>query len=166
MLCGSQAEAQRALETLGAWVATNGLSLHPNKTRLVDASQPGGFDFRGYHFERGMRWPRAKSLKQLKATLRQKTRRSQGRSLKAICADLNGTLRGWFEYFKHSHYTAFEPIDQYTRGRLRSILRKRHGKKGRGRGLDHQRWPNAYFTALGLFALKPAHAAARQSSGR
>lgn len=166
VLCRSQVEAQTALETIRAWVGANGLSLHPNKTRLVNARQSGGFDFLGYHFERGLRWPRAKSLKKLKDTIRQKTRRSQGRSLKAICEDLNGTLRGWFEYFKHSHWTTFEPIDQYTRGRLRSILRKRQGKKGRGRGLDHHRWPKAYFTTLGLFSLKQAHAVARQSSGR
>jgi RNA-directed DNA polymerase len=166
VLCRSQAEAQTALDTIRGWVEANGLSLHPNKTRLVDASQLGGFDFLGYHFERGMKWPRAKSLKKLKETIRQKTRRSQGRSVEAICADLNGTLRGWFEYFKHSHYTAFGPIDRYIRGRLRSILRKRQGKKGFGRGLDNQRWPNAYFSALGLFSLKQAHAAARQSSGR
>ena len=31
----------------------NGLTLHPIKTRLVDASRVGGFDFLGYHFERG-----------------------------------------------------------------------------------------------------------------
>jgi RNA-directed DNA polymerase len=113
-----------------------------------------------------MKWPRAKSLKKLKAAIRQKTRRSQGRSLKAICAELKGTLRGWFEYFKHSHYTALGPIEQAIRGRRRSSLRKRQGKKGRGRGLDHQRWPKAYFCALGLFSLKRAHAAACQSSGR
>jgi hypothetical protein len=29
---------------------------------LVDATQSGGFDFLGYHFERGYRWPRRKSL--------------------------------------------------------------------------------------------------------
>jgi len=39
---------------------------------------------------------------------------------------------------------------------LRSILRKRAGRKGRGRGLDHHRWPNRYFTKLGLFNLKAA----------
>ena len=40
--------------------------------------------------------------------------------------------------------------------RLRSILRKRRGLKGRGRGKDHQRWPNRYFTKLGLFCLLEA----------
>jgi RNA-directed DNA polymerase len=40
--------------------------------------------------------------------------------------------------------------------RLRSILRKRCGLKGRGRGRDHQRWPNRYFVGLGLFCLLDA----------
>ena len=35
----------------------------------------------------------------------------------------------------------------------RFILRKRRGLEGRGRGIDHQRWPNRYFTKLGLFCL-------------
>ena len=30
-----------------------GLTLHPAKTRIVDATQTEGFDFLGYHFERG-----------------------------------------------------------------------------------------------------------------
>ena len=37
--------------------------------------------------------------------------------------------------------------------RLRSILRKRRGLEGRGRGSDHHRWPNRYFKKLGLFCL-------------
>ena len=40
--------------------------------------------------------------------------------------------------------------------RLRSILRKHHKRRGRGRGLDHCRWPNKYFANLGLFSLAAA----------
>jgi RNA-directed DNA polymerase len=164
VLCRSQEQAQQALELVRRWVEENGLSLHPNKTRLVDTSQAGGFDFLGYHFERGMKWPRRKSLNKLKDTIRRKSRRTEGRSMRVICEDLNGSLRGWFEYFKHSKANVFGPIDSYARGRLRSILRKRLGKKGRGRGNDHQRWPNAYFTTVGLFSLKQAHLVACRSS--
>ena len=53
-----------------------------------------GFDFLGYHFERGTRWPRKKSLKKLKDAIRSKTRRSNGHSLAAIIEDVNRTLRG------------------------------------------------------------------------
>ena len=164
VLCNSQEQAQEAFEQIRRWVDENGLSLHPIKTRLVDASQAGGFDFLGYHFERGMKWPRKKSMSKLKDTIREKTRRTDGRSLRVICEDLNRTLRGWFEYFKHSKENVFEAIDGYTRGRLRSILRKRMAKRGRGCGKDHQRWPNAYFNTMGLVSLRQAYLVARRSS--
>ena len=164
VLCSSQQQAQEALERVRGWVEEKGLSLHPIKTRLVDASQAGGFDFLGYHFEQGMKWPRKKSMDKLKDTIRNKTRRTDGRSLKAICEDLNRSLRGWFGYFKHSKANVFESVDGYTRGRLRSILRKRMAKSGRGRGSDNHRWPNAYFTTMGLFSLRQAHHVACQSS--
>lgn len=164
VLCSSQEQAEEALEQVRRWVEDNGLTLHPIKTRLVDASQAGGFDFLGYHFERGMKWPREKSMSKLKDTIREKTRRTDGRSLRVICEDLNRTLRGWFEYFKHSKENVFETIDGYTRGRLRSILRKRMAKRGRGCGTDHQRWPNAYFNTMGLFSLQQAYLVARRSS--
>ena len=79
---------------------------------------------------------------------------------------LNQTLQGWFEYFKHASPYAFEEVDGWVRRRLRSILRKRRGGRGMGRGRDHQRWPNTYFTERGLFSLCAAHAAVRQSVRR
>ncbi len=57
LLCRSEEQAKAALARVQAWVADNGLTLHPDKTRLVDATRPGGFDFLGYHFERGQKWP-------------------------------------------------------------------------------------------------------------
>jgi len=164
VLCANQQEAQKALEEIIHWVEENGLQLHPTKTRIVDASQRGGFDFLGYHFERGKKWPRKKSLDKLKDAVRSKTRRNNGRCMKAICADLNLTLKGWFVYFQHSVPHVFESMDGYVRGRLRSILRRRMKRKGRAKGKDHYRWPNTYFSAVGLFSLKQAHTAACQSS--
>lgn len=163
ILCRSEAEAQAARERVREWSQAHGLTLHPEKTRLVDATQEGGFDFLGYHFECGMRWPRDKSMKKLKDSIRAKTRRTDGRSLEAIICDVNKTLRGWFGYFKHSHSHVFSSLDSWLRMRLRSILRKRQGRKGRGRGWDHQRWPNAYFAERGLYCLETAHATACQS---
>jgi RNA-directed DNA polymerase len=166
ILCRTEEQAQAALERVWEWTAQAGLTLHPEKTHIVDATQKGGFEFLGYHFERGMKWPRKKSMKKLKDTIRAKTRRAHGHSLQRIIADLNPVLRGWFEYYKHSHNNVFPSIDGWVRMRLRSILRKRRKGKGRGRGADHQRWPNAYFAEHGLFSLQAAHATARQSLGR
>src|ERR1700738_1346243 len=107
ILCRSKTEAGAALAKVKQWTAHAGLRLHPEKTRIVDATQRGGFDFLGYHFERGYRWPRRKSVAKLKATIRSKTRRTHGSSLRIIIARVNPTLTGWFGYFKHSHKTAF-----------------------------------------------------------
>ena len=166
VLCRSQAEAETALEEIQRWTAQAELTLHPTKTRIVNAAERGGFDFLGYHFERGMRWPRGKSLQKFKHTIRRKTRRNNGHSLRQIIDDVNPTLRGWFAFFKHSHKTTFRPLDQWIRMRLRSILRRHQHRKGRGRGSDHQRWPNAFFTELGLFSLVQAHTSACQSLPR
>jgi len=166
ILCRSKAEAQQALEEVGEWVEAERLTLHPEKTRIVDANGPEGIDFLGYHFVAGKRWPRRKSVKKLKDTIRAKTRRTNGHSLEATIQDVNRTLIGWFEYFKHSRKYTFTRLDQWIRMRLRSILRKRRNRRGRGRGSDHQRWPNAFFASHGLFSLLEAHERARQSSRR
>lgn len=164
ILCRSREEAEEALEEVRRWTAKAGLTLHPEKTRIVDATCEGGFDFLGYHFERGMKWPRQKSLKKLKDTLREKTRRTNGHSLGEIITNVNRTTVGWFEYFKQSHRTTFPRLDQWIRMRIRSILRKRNRGCGRGGGLDHFRWPNAFFAKAGLFSLERAYGLECQSS--
>jgi RNA-directed DNA polymerase len=88
LLCRSREEAERALERVRAWTVQAGLVLHPVKTRIVDETQEG-FDFLGYHFQRGRRWPREKSRKKFRDTIRAKTRRTNGQSLKVITEDLN-----------------------------------------------------------------------------
>lgn len=166
ILCRSEAEARAALAKVQHWTANAGLRLHPEKTRIVDATQRGGFDFLGYHFERGYRWPRRKSVAKLKATIRSKTRRTHGSSLRIIITTVNQTLTGWFGYFKHSHKTAFPPMDKWIRMRLRTILRQRRKRKGRAQGTDNIRWPNAFFAAQGLLSLSAARAQYGHSSRR
>jgi len=164
--CRSEEEARAALAVIQTWMTAAGLRLHPDKTRIVSATAQGGFDFLGYHFEAGKRWPSKKSKQKLKDRHRALTPRTSGDSLKAIIASTNRVTRGWFEYFKHSHHTIFPELDGWLRGRLRSILRKRRGGKGRARGHDHQRWPNSFFAKQGLFSMTAAYGLASQSSRR
>jgi RNA-directed DNA polymerase len=166
ILCRSREDAERALALVHTWVTGNGLTLHPTKTRIVD-SQVESFAFLGYEFRGAKHWPRRKSIQKLRDSLRAKTKRTSGESLHCIVRKVNPTLRGWFAYFQHSSYAnVFSDLDRWLRGRLRSILRKRRGGRGRGRGTDHQRWPNRFFADLELFSLTAAHASARQSSRR
>jgi RNA-directed DNA polymerase len=157
ILCRTRAEAERALSQVQAWVEANGLTLHPDKTRVVDTPTES-FDFLGYRFAQDKRLVRPKSLAKLKEAVRGKTRRTDGRSLLCIIWDLNRTLVGWFGYFWRCWERVFSRLDGWIRRRLRSLLRKRQGLKGISRhGADEERWPNAYFAEQGLFSLKAAH---------
>jgi RNA-directed DNA polymerase len=165
ILCTSRQESMEALRFVTELTAERGLTLHSDKTSVVATHEAGqGFDFLGYHFENGTRWPRKKSLKKFKDTIRRKTCRSNGRSMAAIIEEVNKTSIGWFGYFKHSHGTTFKPLDGWIRRRLRSILRGYNKEKGISRGKDNIRWPNKYFRDLGYFSLYDAHRALLQSS--
>jgi len=158
ILCRSPEEAARALAVVQQWTAEAGLKLHPEKTKIVDAKMDS-FDFLGYRFDRGRRWVRPKSLAKLKGTVRTKTKRTDGHSLACIIANVNRTLKGWFVYFRRCEAVVFSGLDGWIRRRLRSLLRKRQGRKGISRhGEDERRWPNAFFAEQGLFSLKAAHA--------
>jgi RNA-directed DNA polymerase len=163
LLCRSESQAQTALAEVQQWTERVELALHPDKTRIVDATQRGGFEFLGYHFERGMKWPRIKSLKKFKNTVRSHTRRHNRNSLPTIISQLNRSLTSWFQYFQHSHKTTFPLLDSWIRMRLRSVLRSRQHRVGSARGFSHYRWPNDFFAAQGLFSLCAAHASLRQS---
>lgn len=165
ILCSSREEATQALEKVRSWVGENGLTLHPDKTHVGDCRQPGeGFEFLGYRFEAGQRQVRKKSLQRLKDKIREKTRRTIGKSLKQVVNDLNPMLRGWFGYFKHAPERTFLALDGLIRRRLRAILRKHLKRPGFGRCLnDHRRWPNTFFAQAGLFTMYTALLEARQS---
>lgn len=165
ILTDSLEAAQAALELVRTWVLEAGLELHPSKTHVGDCRQPGqGFEFLGYRFEAGRRHVRKKSLKRLKDKIRGKTRRTAGRSLKAVIVDVNRTTRAWYEYFKHADKYTFKELDQMIRRRLRAMLRAYSGRRGQGHTLaDHMGWTNAFFAEAGLFALYTAWQMARRS---
>jgi RNA-directed DNA polymerase len=158
VLCRSEEEAQAARKTAEEVLARMGLEMHPEKTRVVDA-RTTPFLFLGYAFQPWGRKPRDPSLDKLKDSIRAKTPHKSGVSLREIVRRLNPALRGWYSYFRHSHWKTFEPLDAFVRRRLRSTLRKFFGKRGtsKGSGADQKRWPNAYFDSLGLFSMRRQH---------
>ncbi|MCX7414164.1 MAG: group II intron reverse transcriptase/maturase [Planctomycetia bacterium] len=166
ILCQTAEDAAKALELVKQWVSDNGLTLHPDKTQIVD-SRTESFDFLGYTFQGREHWPRKKAVQKMRDTIRAKTVRQNGRSIQCVIADVNKTVRGWFAYFKHgTKPRLYRDQDGWIRMRLRSILRCRDHRLGRGRGRDHQLWPNAYFAKRGLYSLVAARAAAVQSLRR
>jgi RNA-directed DNA polymerase len=168
VLCRTREQAEAALVKLRELIEVRGLELHPVKTRIAHLMERPGFQFLGYVFYDKYRDPRASSKDKLRATIRAKTIRTNGHSFKDIIANLNASLRGWYNYFKFcsANSQAWEAIDGWVRFRLRAILDKR--RKGgrshrRGRGHAHNRWPNTYFTEHGLFSLARAEKLVRQS---
>lgn len=165
ILAKTSEEAHQILEKVGQWMAQAQLELHPEKTRIVDMTQSSHhFDFLGYRFYKSkkgklLRLIRPKSEKKLRDSIRPLTKRTSGQSLERIIQTLNPRLSGWYAYFKQAQISSLGEMDGWVRMRLRSILRKREGKEGKGRGKDHQKWKNCYFAALGLYSLEAAKVA-------
>lgn len=155
ILCRTEFEAEVALELVKAWVEKAGLTLHPEKTRLVD-SHDKSFSFLGYSFRGKHIYPRRESLTKMKARIVQLTPRTRPGSVEQIAAELSPILRGWFYYFRHCRWTIYADLDRTIRVRLRRLLIKRH-RHNRTRRPRTQRWPNAYFTDAGLYSLREAH---------
>jgi RNA-directed DNA polymerase len=168
VLCTTATEARTALTGIENWAASMGLSLHPEKTRIVDMGCEGAqFDFLGFRFKRYRRkgahrakvyrFVRDSSLQKVKDHLRPHSRRNLGVSLDVAILRLNRVLQGWFQHFRSAHASIHKRLDEWVRRRLRSMLRRRRKRKGISRGADHQRWPNAFFADCGLFSLLDAH---------
>jgi RNA-directed DNA polymerase len=168
--CVTADDAHRALAMIQTWVEGAGLSLHPEKTRVADLSVESDYiDFLGYRFQRkGRRIERRikpKKMTALKATIRALTPRVSGKSMDQIVTQLNQTLRGIFEYFKHvtgwqertQRASDLQRLDARVRYRLRRLLAKRQHRHLSGRSLGaHQRWSIQYFADLGLFSMQAA----------
>ena len=137
-----------------------GLTVHPGKSGTVDMSVAGNhFVLLGYKYHRSVksgnlkRYPSAKACRKLRYRLQPYLRRTNGCSMETIVKMVNPILRGWFNYFLESPPWSLDEMLGWVRMRLRSILRKRRNRKGRGRGKYHQRWPNTYFAKLGLHTI-------------
>lgn len=170
VLCRTEEEARAAEAKAREVLASHGLELHPDKTKVVDLREGReGFDFLGAHFrarvsgrlmERGIRryylhrWPSKRAMKSIRAKVRAKTSRNRtgAGDIREVIADLNPILRGWGNYFRTGNATEkFVTIDRYVVRRLRGLLVKRHGRNLRAGQAD--RWTRQWFGELGLHQL-------------
>jgi hypothetical protein len=149
-----------------------GLELHPEKTRRVDLSWGRrGFDFLGCHLHKRMsgriweeqgqrvyflqRWPSTRSMKRVRARVKELTNRSWNwvRDVRVLVDNLNPVLRGWGNYFRTGNAAnKFIMVDEYVVWRLRRFLIQRHGRHLRPG--DVADWTREYFEALGLHRLR------------
>lgn len=155
VLCRSRREAEAALKWIREVLTEMGLHLSQEKTRIVHLEE--GFDFLGWHYRGGQRWPREKSVRRLKTRIRDKTRRKRPGPMEQICQELEPLLRGWYNFYREGNSGGtMGQISRWGRRRLRSILHRR--RKGRGIGKLHlnARWTKTHFAAWGYFDLEAA----------
>jgi RNA-directed DNA polymerase len=170
VLCRSRTEAEQAQRRAAAILGELGLSLHPDKTRVVDLREgKEGFDFLGCHFRARMsgklwedrrviryylhRWPSVRSMKRARAKVRGLTARSQvGAELSAVIERLSLFLRGWGNYFRTGNAaTKFRQLDRYVAWRLHRLLVKKRGRNLHAGQAD--RWTDSWFHDQGLHKL-------------
>ena len=163
ILCASRADAERALALVTQWTAEACLTLHPDKTRLVDLSAGETFDFLGYEFHGDRHWMSRRSVQRFRDHLRELTPRLSGISMKRMIAAVSRSLRGWYQYFQHVNAWMLSRLDGWVRTRLRRVLWRHRGGKGYLPPICNKTWPNGYFAQLGLFSL---HAAQRAETAQ
>jgi RNA-directed DNA polymerase len=171
VLCRTMAQARAALDAIGEILASLGLRLHPDKTKVVDLRQGReGLDFLGCHFHARMsgrlweqrrivryylhRWPSARAMKRLRDKVRDRTGRNRaGRDIREVIADLNPVLRGWGNYFRTGNAAdKFRQADDYVVWRLRRLMIKKRGRNLRAG--QAQAWTEEWFNGHGLHRLR------------
>jgi RNA-directed DNA polymerase len=170
VMCSSKKQAERAEEQATVILGELGLTLHPDKTRVVDLREgKESFDFLGCHLHARMsgklweqkriiryylqRWPSKRSMKRARARVKALTARSQvGMELKDVIARLNLFLRGWGNYFRTGNAgNKFVEMDRYVAWRLHRLLVKKRGRNLRAGQAD--RWTRIWFHDQGLHKL-------------
>ncbi len=170
VLCSSRAEAEEAQRRAEVLLGDLGLTLHPDKTAVVDLREgKEGFDFLGCHFRARMsgklwerrrivryylhRWPSVRSMKRARSRIKALTSRSQvGMQLPDVIGRLNLFLRGWGNYFRTGNAgDKFIDLDRYVWWRLKRLLIKKRGRNLRAGQADG--WTRTWFHDQGLHKL-------------
>lgn len=180
VMCRTESQAKEARRRVGIILDRLGLTLHPEKTRLVNIKRgKEGFVFLGcairkrrsiqrnprLHFVH--RWPSPRAMKSIRARIHELTevRGNPAKNLDEVIERLNPVLRGWGAYFRTgTAHREFDAIDEYARMRVLRWQWRRGGQRTRFR---YDRWPRERLHEAGLYKLKgtvcyPAQAAERR----
>jgi group II intron reverse transcriptase/maturase len=144
VLCRTRDQAEEALRRLGIIMERLRLTLHPDKTRIVELGLgKGGFAFLGCHLrimlshlkrrEYLFRWPSSRALNRIRARIRELTTRRRWAGMKDIrdvIRVINPVLRGWGTYFCTGNASLkFQQIDLFVHRRLVRLMARRGGDR-------------------------------------
>lgn len=182
VMCGTESQVREARRRVEIIMARLGLTLHPEKTRVVDLRRgKEGFTFLGCtnrkrrsiqrmphrHFMH--RWPSPKAMRHVRERVHHLTdaHRSGAKDVKEIIASVNPVIRGWGNYFRTGTADReFNRIDWYVHGRITRWLHRRGGQRAR---YWPTQWPPKRLHEMGLHRLRgtvryPAQATPRRPS--
>ncbi|GAC1454725.1 MAG: group II intron reverse transcriptase/maturase [Gemmatimonadaceae bacterium] len=130
----------RALAWLQQFMTRLGLTLHPEKTRVLDA-RCDAFAFLGHthrwRFHRLYLDVSPKALRRIRDELRRKTRRT-GQSLDGLVVDLNPYIRGARHYFRRIRRRTLSKLDYFVNQRVARWWARKHGRRRPAWSLMHQ----------------------------
>ena len=148
-------------DRMAAVLGNLGLTLNPDKTRILNAAEEG-FTFLGFttQIRKNPRTgktfplivPSKKALGRIKKEIKDATcRKNLALPKEVIIARLNQALRGWANYFYYGNCSkTFAHLRNYIEERVRMYLSRKHRLKGRG----YTKYPNAYlYQNLGLYKI-------------
>lgn len=178
VMSSTESKAKEGLQRI-EWVMSRlGLTLHPEKTRLVDLRRgKGSFVFLGCTIRKKRsilrnprayythRWPCPKAMQKLRDRVRELTdARHSGRDVKQIIAKLNPVLRGWGNYFRTGTCSRqFLNMDSFVWQRLCRWFYRRGGQ----RPAKRRPWTSAELYGMGLYRLRgTVRYAAQAAPGR
>jgi len=156
-LARTKEEAEAALTTAQKVLDELRLTLHPEKTRIVDVRDTA-FDFLGFTFfwvvskdgtGRPLFGPKQAAIERFKDRVRELTRRTRPMNLQMAIDDLAPVIRGWGQYFTISHHGNYYRLDAWIRERCRAFVAKRWN---RNPTLDAE-WTNIRLAQMGLPSL-------------
>lgn len=135
MVHGGKADADALWDEVADVLAPLGLRLSEAKSRVCHLDE--GFVFLGFHIQRRRKrgttkhhvytYPSKKALASIMAKVRALTNRSRFKTLADLLRQLNWTLRGWCNYFRHGvSARTFRYLDLFAWRRVTRWLRKRH----------------------------------------
>jgi RNA-directed DNA polymerase len=161
----SRRAGQRVLDSLTRYLSRH-LKLTVN-ARKSAVDRPWKRSFLGFTFTRNGKAKRRKvsegSLKRFKQTIKKLTRRTRGRTIYHIIADLRNYIRGWKCFFGYSEVPRpLKDVEKWVRRKLRCYLWKQWGRSGyrqlRQRGVKRRLAWNTAKSAHGPWRLSQSPA--------
>lgn len=163
--CRSVQQAEVAQGKIKGIFQDLGLTLHPEKTRIVDLRWgKEGFNFLGHHLRKMPsyryagkyflnRWPSQKSLTKVRERLKGIIHRKRFgiSNIRQLVPEINRTLQGWREYFRTGNANRqFLKMEQYLGEKLMRFECKRRFRKAPYRSSKYNR---EWYKSLGIIPL-------------